>query len=236
VRHASDRKKLVIALGVLLVLAAAAAVALRTAHDVEDPPTPGHAQPPPEPSSSRVAGGGERPSLPEGLVAPSGMAVIPTQGGSTTTAIEVVVKARAEGEWQGMPQRLMFETRCTVNMRCGSGLACVEGSCTPCERDADCGAGRACVLDYCLPAANVRCRSARECDGRYCVLDRDPALPRTDYTSDLVALCEQDLQERSPEDEPSYELDDASRRLLEELRAPLPQVPDGDELIESLRH
>jgi hypothetical protein len=70
---------------------------------------------------------------------------------------------RPQEEWQGMLVDTSQQALCDVSARCGLAMACREGRCGPCERDAHCDAGEVCVLDHCVKQELASCRSRRDC-------------------------------------------------------------------------
>ena len=103
-----------------------------------------------------------------------------------------VLHPRDEGEWQGMRVNTAAQALCDTSSRCGLGMACHEGTCGPCAADDECAAGEACVLDHCVPAAQVECRSRRDCAGaaedQLCVLSGYSPDPRGNAS--MMARCQ----------------------------------------------
>jgi hypothetical protein len=132
---------------------------------------------------------------------------------------------RDRSEWQGMLVNDTFRPPCDRSERCGLARACVKNLCVACRMDSECGAGEACVLDHCLLAANVHCRSRRECSGEeaFCILSGFSSDPRGNghMTADCLNARGGTAQR---EDVP----------LAKGLPAPPPPV-DTSELLDSVR-
>jgi len=78
---------------------------------------------------------------------------------------------RAEGEWQGMLVDVAVRPPCESTQSCQLSLACVEGTCGPCQVDSDCAGGESCVLDHCLLQNRAACTRARDCqEGELCMI------------------------------------------------------------------
>jgi hypothetical protein len=145
----------------LLVLAAGAAVGLlgrrQGAPPSARPDAPPAAARPASPVAERLATAPE-PARAAGEAGPGVLA-------------PPVYHPRDPQEWQGMHVDTSLQAACDTSTRCGLGMACRDGRCGPCARDAECGAGEKCVLDHCVPTDRVTCRSRRECGGEaLCVL------------------------------------------------------------------
>ena len=96
---------------------------------------------------------------------------------------------RSAQEWQGMLVSKDTHPLCDTSERCGLALACRNWQCGPCGRDAHCAAGEICVLDRCLLAANVGCRSSRDCNGEKNLCMLTELSPEARGNRNLRSLC-----------------------------------------------
>lgn len=97
-------------------------------------------------------------------------------------------KARDPEEWQGMLVNLSRQSLCDREEACGLAMACLEEKCGPCDRDRQCARGEVCVLEHCLMAANVGCRSRKECaPDSLCQLSGYSSDPRGNR--DMLSRC-----------------------------------------------
>lgn len=100
-----------------------------------------------------------------------------------------VYHPRDKSEWQGMLVDMSMRALCRGARSCGLAAACLDGQCGPCASDDQCADGERCVLDHCVLAANVHCRSHRDCTGpdALCVLSGYSTDPRGN--ADMRAEC-----------------------------------------------
>ena len=126
------------------------------------------------------------PTNPQGRVSP-----VPSQiaGRITFSGVREAAKlhARDPYEWQGMLVDLTTRQVCDISSRCGLAMACRDGRCGPCARDADCADGEGCVLDHCLLRDAIECRSTKECTEAICMLTEYAAYGRGNAT--MQAKC-----------------------------------------------
>lgn len=75
-------------------------------------------------------------------------------------------------EWQGMRVEREGQPPCSAADGCGLALACIEGRCAACRRDAECAKGEVCALDHCVRSERAECRSRSDCNesGAVCAL------------------------------------------------------------------
>lgn len=98
--------------------------------------------------------------------APARAAVVtpPALPAPTTAPVTAATFQRSPDEWQGMLVSTVDRQYCEASSYCGFALACLEDrTCGACTADAQCADGEACVLDHCVRAANVGCRSRKDC-------------------------------------------------------------------------
>jgi hypothetical protein len=111
---------------------------------------------------------------------------------------------RDPAEWQGMLVDVSRPALCGGAAACGLGLACIDHQCLPCSADDQCLGGEACVLDHCLPAAQVACRSHRDCPGAHdlCVLSGYSTDLRGTSATTATCLAPEGGREQSPASAP----------------------------------
>lgn len=75
----------------------------------------------------------------------------------------VAYHERDPNEWQGMRVKREGQPPCSAADSCGLALACIEGRCGACNRDAECASGETCVLDHCVRSERAECRRRADC-------------------------------------------------------------------------
>jgi hypothetical protein len=136
---------------------------------------------------------------------------------------------RDPAEWTGMLVDLRFQPPCENSENCGLARACVEGVCTACNIDRHCARNEVCIWDHCLVAANVSCRTTRDCrgDAAACIFTGYSEDPRGNAEMKSVCVArgvlpplpprESTDAEASGSDRPGQEITDPER-LLNKLR------------------
>jgi hypothetical protein len=149
----------------------------------------------------------------------------PPQGQETTNlqepAPERKFHPRDPQEWQGMRVDVTESMDCELSARCGLALACVNGKCGPCTRDAECAPAEVCVLDHCVQRDRAACESRRDCPrGQPCVISEYSPGPRGNEDMRTACLTESGPSPVAEQPRPATTEEVVDMRAPEQLGAP----------------